>query len=194
VTFALASSSAGKLSSPPPLPPETLPLFETDGSVTHSTPVLGPPGELRTVRAAAMIFRFRTALSLLIAGVVLWTTSCGTIIHPERIGQPRTGRLDWSIVLLDGIGLLLFFIPGVIAFIVDFATGAIYLPPGYADAGESQQWRVVYIPKDELTREKIQEVVSREAGRPINLDNEELRIERLRTIDETPAGLPAFRP
>jgi hypothetical protein len=37
---------------------------------------------------------------------------------------------------LDGLGLLLFFVPGVVAFAVDFYTGAIYLPiaqsyPGY---------------------------------------------------------------
>src|SRR6187402_2306410 len=59
-----------------------------------------------------------------------WLTSCGALIHPERVGQPRTGRLDPSIVLLDGLGLLLFLVPGIIAFIVDFATGAIYLPEG----------------------------------------------------------------
>lgn len=31
-------------------------------------------------------------------------------------------------VALNGLGLILFFIPGVIAFVVDFHTGAIYLP------------------------------------------------------------------
>ena len=50
-------------------------------------------------------------------------------MYPERRGQ-RTGTLDPGIVLLDGLGLLLFFVPGVIAFAVDFATGAIYLPEG----------------------------------------------------------------
>ena len=33
-------------------------------------------------------------------------------------------------VLLDAAGLLLFIVPGVIAFAVDILTGAIYLPPG----------------------------------------------------------------
>lgn len=32
---------------------------------------------------------------------------------------------------LNGLGLILFFIPGVVAFIVDFYTGAIYLPCEY---------------------------------------------------------------
>lgn len=131
-----------------------------------------------------MPHRFRTALTLFLASTVVWITSCGTIFHPERVGQPRSGRLDLSIVLLDGLGLLLFFIPGVIAFVVDFATGAIYLPPGYGDTGDPSQWRVVHVPKDELTREKIAEVVSRETGRPVDLDSDRLLVERLRTIDE----------
>jgi hypothetical protein len=130
--------------------------------------------------------RFRTALTLLLAATALWTASCGAIIHPERVGQPRGGRLDVGIVLLDGLGLLLFFIPGVVAFIVDFATGAIYLPPGYGDASDPKQWRVVHVPKDELTRARIEEVVRRETGRPVRLDDEDVRVERLRSLEEAP--------
>ncbi len=136
------------------------------------------------VVCTAMPTRLRTALTLSLASAVVWMTSCGTLFHPERVGQPRGGRLDLSIVLLDGLGLFFFFVPGVVAFIVDFATGAIYLPPGYGDAGDPSQWRVVHVPKDELTREKIAEVVSRETGRPVDLDSEELLVEKLQTIDE----------
>lgn len=134
-----------------------------------------------------------SALSLMLAGTVFWITSCGTLIHPERVGQPRGDRLDASIVLLDGLGLLCFFIPGVVAFVVDFATGAIYLPPGYSDAGDPKQWRMVKVPNEELTRERIEEVVSREVGRPVNLDDEEVRVERLRSIDEAPAAFDPAR-
>src|SRR5687767_12449428 len=56
------------------------------------------------------------------------TAGCGTILHTERCGQPHSRDLDWTIVALDGLGLLLFFVPGVVAFVVDFCTGAIYLP------------------------------------------------------------------
>ena len=55
---------------------------------------------------------------------------CGTILYPERRGQSAMERLDADIVILDGIGLFFFVVPGVIAFAVDFATGAIYLPRG----------------------------------------------------------------
>ena len=55
---------------------------------------------------------------------------CGTILYPERRGQSSMERLDADIVILDTIGLFFFLVPGVIAFAVDFATGAIYLPRG----------------------------------------------------------------
>ncbi|MFC3024633.1 hypothetical protein ACFODT_12450 [Vibrio zhugei] len=54
---------------------------------------------------------------------------CGTIIYPERKGQVD-GRLDAGIVALDAVGLLFFFIPGIVAFAVDFSNGTIYLPGG----------------------------------------------------------------
>lgn len=63
-----------------------------------------------------------------IAASVSTTVGCGTLLHPERRNQPA-GRLDWGVVVLDALGLLFFFIPGIIAFAVDFSTGAIYLPP-----------------------------------------------------------------
>src|SRR5580704_16517756 len=74
---------------------------------------------VRTKRPLALI---------LVAAFSLHAASCGTIIHPERWGQARTGPLDPSIVVLDGLGVLLFVIPGVVAFVVDFSSGAIYLP------------------------------------------------------------------
>jgi len=49
-------------------------------------------------------------------------------MHAERRGQPHSNQIDWKIAALDGLGLLLFVIPGIVAFAVDFHTGAIYLP------------------------------------------------------------------
>jgi hypothetical protein len=69
----------------------------------------------------------RIALALAVA-LAIESASCGTLIHPDRWGQPHTAVLDPSIVVLDGLGVLVFLIPGVVAFIVDFSTGAIYLP------------------------------------------------------------------
>lgn len=55
--------------------------------------------------------------------------ACGTLIYPERQGQSG-GKLDLGVVALDALGLLFWFVPGVVAFGVDFITGAIYLPGG----------------------------------------------------------------
>ena len=68
----------------------------------------------------------RAGLACLLAMAL---AGCGTVFYPERRGQAAT-RLDADIVILDGLGLLFFLVPGVVAFAVDFATGAIYLPPG----------------------------------------------------------------
>ncbi len=54
-------------------------------------------------------------------------SACGTIMYPERKGQ-IDGKIDPTVAILNGIGLLLFLVPGVIAFAVDFSNGTIYLP------------------------------------------------------------------
>ena len=64
---------------------------------------------------------------LLGLSVILQTAGCGTVMFSHRHGQPA-GRVDPNIVILDGIGLFFFIIPGLVAYAVDFASGAIYLP------------------------------------------------------------------
>jgi hypothetical protein len=106
------------------------------------------------------------------AGSLSLVAGCGMILHPERRGQPPGGGLDWSIVALDGLGLLLFFIPGVIAFAVDFSTGAIYFPPtGYGDNGpvKDQPLVAVQVPQKELTQQRLEQEASQHAGRDVRL-------------------------
>lgn len=68
-----------------------------------------------------------------LASVLLATTmvtqlaACGTVFYPERRGQ-ISGEIDSGVAILNAIGLLFYIVPGVIAFAVDFTTGAIYLP------------------------------------------------------------------
>ncbi|MCJ8168464.1 polyribonucleotide nucleotidyltransferase [Atopomonas sediminilitoris] len=65
--------------------------------------------------------------AVLSAALVTQLSACGTLFYPERRGQIE-GRIDPAIAILDGIGILFYVVPGLIAFAVDFATGAIYLP------------------------------------------------------------------
>ncbi|MBZ5874742.1 hypothetical protein [Chromohalobacter israelensis] len=67
-----------------------------------------------------------------IAGLTIVATTttlagCGSIFYPERKGQP-SGRIDPAVAIADGVGLLFYIIPGVIAYAIDFSNGTIYLP------------------------------------------------------------------
>ena len=118
---------------------------------------------------------------------VVAAVGCGTVLHPERRGQPA-GPLDWKIVALDTIGLLLFFIPGVIAFAVDFSTGAIYLPPDHYGLGGSkrrgEELVTVRLPKEEMTVHKLEKIVSEHTEREIQLTAGAYHTEELHNIDQ----------
>jgi hypothetical protein len=120
------------------------------------------------------------------AGALGLVTGCGTLLHPERRYAPNDGRLDWGIVALDGLGLLLFFIPGVIAFAVDFTTGAIYLPPsGYGDNTRpptDEQLVTVEVPPSELTQQRLEEVATHHTGRDVRLISGEYKTARLSNL------------
>jgi hypothetical protein len=90
--------------------------------------------------------------------------SCGTILHPERKGQV-SGRIDPSIAVLNGLGLLLYFVPGIIAFAVDFSNGTIYLPDGRQTSLTPDQMR--QLQSGELD---AGELASEMSGIPINTD------------------------
>ncbi|MBA2114179.1 hypothetical protein [Bremerella alba] len=63
-----------------------------------------------------------------LAPVALFSSGCGSIMYSDRVGQPHTHQIDWKVAAFNGLGMLFFFVPGVVAFAVDFYTGAIYLP------------------------------------------------------------------
>lgn len=108
---------------------------------------------------------------LLVGGFAIQLAACGTIMHPERKGQ-KSGQLDTSIVALDAVGLLFFFVPGIIAFAVDFNNGTIYLPGGSASTN-SGEVNVVNIEGD-ITDEKIERLIQEETGKSVRLDGNEI--------------------
>lgn len=114
--------------------------------------------------------------------VMLATISCGTILYPERRGQPA-GRIDAGVAVLDGIGLLLFFVPGVIAFAVDFATGAIYLPTNssqfHPTPSALQNARMTRMELTSPTRSKIESLVEQKIGREVELTSSDIKVAKV---------------
>jgi len=139
------------------------------------------------------IFRRRPLKTVLVIGLAVSTVSCGTILHPERRGQPA-GRLDPAIVALDAVGLLIFFVPGVIAFAVDFNNGTIYLPPEEFSESLPQSQRetdltVIPVESEELTVQKIQDVIQQQTGKTITLAPGTYQVRKLQNADQIAALL-----
>ncbi|MEK6257923.1 MAG: hypothetical protein AABP62_04820 [Planctomycetota bacterium] len=112
----------------------------------------------------------RWVSGLVLASLLAQLAGCGTIFWPERKGQPP-GQLDPKVVALDAVGLLLFFIPGVIAFAVDFNNGTIYLPPeGQVHAQSSKHgWTPVRTSSKSPTSEEIELIVRQRTGKSVRL-------------------------
>lgn len=114
-------------------------------------------------------------------------TSCGLLLHPERKGQTG-GRVDAGIAVLDAVGLLFYIIPGVVAFAIDFTYGTIYLPHSQASAGDgSNDMRVVNTGRHNLTVAEAQQIVSQELKEPVNLQEGNVKAERVASADQLPA-------
>ena len=114
-------------------------------------------------------------------------TGCGTVLHPERRGQ-AAGRLDWGVVALDAVGLCFFFLPGVIAFAVDFNNGTIYLPPEDTQTADSRPNSPRLIDKtlvdEPLTSVAIERVVAAHVGHPVRLAPGAYQTEALASLDQ----------
>ncbi len=145
----------------------------------------------------------KKTLSAVMIGMLFFTCSCGTILYPERRGQ-EGGKMDIGVVLLDGLGLLIYLVPGLIAFGVDFATGAIYLPPGedYGDLEAIPEGKII-MADAALTQKNLERILQQETGTKIDLNGKELMVARVsaegksewRPIDQVmnEAQLKAFR-
>lgn len=118
---------------------------------------------------------------LAVAVLAIPSSGCGTIFWPERKGQPP-GPLDPKVVILDAIGLLFFFIPGVIAFAVDFNNGTIYLPPGEY-ASHDHRWKKVPTGHRQLMPDHIEAVVQAQTGKAIRLRPGSYRATRLESVE-----------
>lgn len=115
----------------------------------------------------------KKALALLLASTLTTQlAACGTVFYPERKGQV-SGRIDPVIAIANGVGLLFFIVPGVVAFAVDFATGAIYLPGGR---------RAELAPN--ATPDSLNEQLYASTGQKIDWQQDTVQIESLGSLDQ----------
>jgi len=108
----------------------------------------------------------KTVTGAVLAVTILQASACGTLMYPERRGQ-RAGEIDVKVAVFDGIGLFFFIIPGVVAYIVDFGTGAIYLPAGRRNRLKLEGASPVVVQLDPILLQNpgvVRRIVSEEMG------------------------------
>ncbi|MFJ4155228.1 polyribonucleotide nucleotidyltransferase [Pseudomonas sp. NPDC089752] len=128
----------------------------------------------------------------LIATLLTQLTACGTLFYPDRRGQIE-GKVDPVIVALDAIGILFYVIPGLIAFGVDFATGAIYYPGGTTAQVAPEKLREAVTPDGKVDNLKLQAILESELGQRLPLDDPRLiqhrgSVEQLASFGMIPAA------
>lgn len=128
---------------------------------------------------------YKGVVTLLVAVLIFQMAACGTLLYPERRGQ-KTGQIDVGVAVLDGIGLLFFILPGVVAFAVDFATGAIFLPSGtrqsplFSPRKATMNFSVVYADPSTLNQETIEAIVSEHTGQAVSLNRPDIVVSKLK--------------
>ena len=127
----------------------------------------------------------KSVVPLVLVGLAVQLCSCGTLMYPERKGQIG-GKIDPTVAILDGIGLLLFIIPGVIAFAVDFSNGTIYLPPNESSSSEDEfgAGQIVTItPEAEvLTEQVIEAALRKQLGSSVDISAPGVQVVRLDSL------------
>jgi hypothetical protein len=130
---------------------------------------------------------FKKILNIFIlTSFLVQISACGWILHPERRGQ-NGGRIDAGIAVLDGVCLLFFIIPGIIAYAVDFSTGCIYLPGGRSSSiSDADEIKVVHVNPAELNEKTIKKIVIRETGISGTIDLNRAKVWALNGIEDVP--------
>lgn len=137
-----------------------------------------------------MIEQSRKAVGAILVLALLVQTGCGTILYPERRGQ-KGGRIDAGVAVLDGIGLLFFILPGVIAFAVDFVTGAIYIPSGGKGMFGRQDLKKIPFDPRRSSQKDIERLIRENTGVSVTLDQPGMRRLELNSVDELPSRFAA---
>lgn len=120
----------------------------------------------------------------LLGVLVIQFSGCGTLMYPERRGQ-RGSRIDVGVAVLDGIGLLFFLIPGIIAYAIDFSNGTIYLPGGsLASSSDIKDLQQVKFDPKNYTNESLQALIKQETGCDVAMNKDSLEMTRLESPED----------
>lgn len=120
-----------------------------------------------------MPMRSRVIGGALAFALLTQLSACGTLFFPDRRGQIE-GRIDPVVAGLNAIGILFYVIPGLIAFGIDFATGAIYLPEGEGYSVAPQTLQDAIGADGQVDPSKLKAIIERETGRSLPLDDPRL--------------------
>ena len=114
----------------------------------------------------------RILAALLASSLLAQLAGCGTLFYPERRGQ-LNGQIDPAVAALNAVGILFYVVPGLIAFAIDFATGAIYLPEGrYSVAPE--RLRDGIGADGRIDRAQLRAILQEQLARDLPLDDPRL--------------------
>jgi hypothetical protein len=151
--------------------------------------------EYGTMHRRNFFWRASLGISAMVGSSSL--TGCGSILYQDRIGQPRRGPLDWKVVALDGAGLLCFFVPGVVAFAVDYYNGTLFVPTQNmsteqaltqaepaTDAALAGSFKQIPLTLEQMNRQSLELIVSKEIGEPVFLNHPTVRVTKLSKIQE----------
>jgi len=123
------------------------------------------------------------------AVMVLQLSACGTIFYPERKGT-KSGEIDPVVAVADAIGLLFFFVPGVIAFAVDFNNGTIYKSGKKHSSLTPEELKSVSV-NGKVDKKALSVLMSKKLGLAVNLDSSSLQMKKFSSEAELLAHLNA---
>lgn len=111
---------------------------------------------------------------LALSACLLCGSGCGVLLYPERQGQTQ-GDLDLKVVLMDGVGLIFFVVPGLVAFAIDFYQGTIFLPePSVSSLEELKESPKVRI-EGPITQASIEAALHQATGRHVDISRAYVR-------------------
>ena len=127
----------------------------------------------------------KNVVKFLLCGLMAFELSgCGYLMHANRRGQSG-GQIDLTIAILDGLGLLLFLVPGVVAYIVDFTTGCIYLPGTFGGVPlvGPEMKKISFDPK-KYTPELIEQIIFNETGSRVDLSDSSVQVTKVKSVKD----------